>query len=108
MRTVPAIIYGGLALAFYAVGLLLVLGYRVPGGDTVRGFAWGGLVTTWWGRAVAASFAIFLGTLLLLLAKRLLQANVRKVQAVRPNGASLTDTSTSPLRAQHAAAKRER
>ena len=78
MRTLPAIIYGGLALVFYAVGLLLILGYPVPRGNTIHGFALEGLVTTWWGRAAAASLAISFGTILLLFSKRLFQGKRSK------------------------------
>ena len=74
MRALPAIINGGIALVFYAVAVLLILGYRTPGGNKVSGFAWDGLVTTWWGRAAAAAFAVFIGTLFLLAAKRRLHA----------------------------------
>jgi hypothetical protein len=71
-------INGGIALVFYAVAVLLVLGYGVPGRNKVTGFAWEGLVTTWWGRAAAAAFAIFMGTLFLLAAKRLLHGKRSK------------------------------
>jgi len=81
MRTVAAIIYGGMALVFFAVGALLILGYAVPRGNTVYGFALEGLVTTWWGRAAAASLTMFAGTVLLLFSKRLLQG--RRSKGVR-------------------------
>jgi membrane protein implicated in regulation of membrane protease activity len=59
---IPALL---VSLALYGVGLLLILGYSVPAGsNTVRGFGWDGLVSTWWGRAMAAAFMIFLATLL--------------------------------------------
>jgi hypothetical protein len=72
MRTISAIINGGIALVFYATAILLALGYRGSSGNKVTGFAWDGLVTTWWGRGAAAAFAIFVGTLFLLAAKRFL------------------------------------
>jgi hypothetical protein len=56
-----------ISLTLYGVGLLLFLGYKVPAGsNTVRGFGWDGLVTTWWGRAMAAVLVIFLATLVLM------------------------------------------
>ena len=67
------------ALGFYLTALYTLVGSLVPvTGGTIRAFAWGGLMSTWWGRAMAAAFLVFMGTLFLLGAVRQLRAGYRR------------------------------
>jgi hypothetical protein len=59
-----------MSLGLYLVAVALLLGYDSSVGNTVgrtvQGFAWGGLVGTWWGRGLVALFLCFLATLVFL------------------------------------------
>jgi hypothetical protein len=67
MTKVRALAIAAVTVFFFVPAGLLILGIEgFPTSNTVRGFAYQGLITVWWGRAAIAAFLVFLGTLLIL------------------------------------------